>query len=155
LSREFHSSTLRQSANNRFTESGNDAGSVRDGKESNMINKLLGAAAMAAMIYPTVPASAANVAGCNGGNLEKTESAVDVMADGAGKIVAQKEMAQAQDALLAGKMGACAMHLSRAMHPGTMTQAQHAGTMAQAPAETAYRAPTQSQWNWKPIQVAQ
>ncbi|MEA2911538.1 MAG: hypothetical protein QOJ15_3619 [Bradyrhizobium sp.] len=110
---------------------------------------------MAAMIYPTVPASAANVAGCNGGNLEKTESAVDVMADGAGKIVAQKEMAQAQDALLAGKMGACAMHLSRAMHPGTMTQAQHAGTMAQAPAETAYRAPTQSQWNWKPMQVAQ
>jgi hypothetical protein len=171
LSREFHSSTLRQSANNRFTESGNDAGSVRDGKESNMINKLLGAAAMAAMIYPTVPASAANVAGCNGGNLEKTESAVEVMADGTGKIVAQKEMAQAQDALLAGNTGACAMHLSRAMHPGTMTQAPHAGTMAQAPAETthqapaetthqapaetAYRAPTQSQWNWKPIQVAQ
>jgi hypothetical protein len=126
---------------------------------------------MAAMIYPTVPASAANVAGCNGGNLEKTESAVEVMADGTGKIVAQKEMAQAQDALLAGNTGACAMHLSRAMHPGTMTQAPHAGTMAQAPAETthqapaetthqapaetAYRAPTQSQWNWKPIQVAQ
>ena len=88
-----------------------------------MINKLLGAAAMAAMIYPTVPASAANVAGCNGGNLEKTESAVEVMPDGAGKIVAQKEMAQVQDALLAGNMGACAMHLSRAMHPGTMPQA--------------------------------
>ena len=110
---------------------------------------------MAAMIYPTVPASAANVAGCNGGNLEKTESAVEVMPDGAGKIVAQKEMAQVQDALLAGNMGACAMHLSRAMHPGTMPQALHAGTMAQAPAETTYRAPTQSQWNWKPIQAAQ
>ena len=114
---------------------------------------------MAAMIYPTVPASAANVAGCNGGNLEKTESAVEVMPDGAGKIVAQKEMAQVQDALLAGNMG----DLSRAMHPGTMTQALHAGTMAQAPAETirqasaetTYRAPTQSQWNWKPIQAAQ
>ena len=114
---------------------------------------------MAAMIYPTVPASAANVAGCNGGNLEKTESAVEVMPDGAGKIVAQKEMAQVQDALLAGNMG----DLSRAMHPGTMTQALHAGTMAQAPAETVhqasaettYRAPTQSQWNWKPIQAAQ
>jgi hypothetical protein len=118
---------------------------------------------MAAMIYPTVPASAANVAGCNGGNLEKTESAVEVMPDGAGKIVAQKEMAQVQDALLAGNMGACAMHLSRAMHPGTMPQALHAGTMAQAPAETirqasaetTYRAPTQSQWNWKPMQAAQ
>jgi hypothetical protein len=115
---------------------------------------------MAAMIYPTVPASAANVAGCNGGNLEKTESAVEVMADGAGKIVAQREIAQAQDAMLGGRMGACAMHLSRAVHAGSMTQAPHAGTMAQAPAERqapaepASQAPNQSQWNWKPVQPA-
>ena len=33
---------------------------------------------------------------------------------------AQKEVAQAQDALLNGKMGACAVHLSKAMHVGTM-----------------------------------
>jgi hypothetical protein len=109
---------------------------------------------MAAMIYPTVPASAANVAGCSGANLEKTESAVEVMADGPGKIVAQKEIAQAQDALLGGKMGACAMHLGSAMHAGSMTQAPHAGTMAQAPAETTDQAPNQSQWNWKPMQPA-
>jgi hypothetical protein len=122
-----------------------------------MINKLLGAAAMAAMIYPTVPASAANVAGCSGGNLEKTESAVELMADGTGKIVAQREIAQAQDAMLSGKMGVCAMHLSRAMHAGSMTQAPYAGTMAQAPAApagTTSQAPNQSQWNWKPIQPA-
>jgi hypothetical protein len=31
-SREIHSATLRQSAKNRFTESGNDAGSVLKGK---------------------------------------------------------------------------------------------------------------------------
>jgi len=37
------------------------------------------------------------------------------MADGAGKIAGQKEVAQAQEALLGGKMGACTMHLSRAM----------------------------------------
>jgi hypothetical protein len=121
-------------------------------KESNMIKKLLGAAAMAAMIYPTVPASAAHVAGCSGGNLEQTESAVEVMADGPGKIVAQREIAQAQDALLGGKMGACAMHLSRAMHPGSMTEGPHAGAMAQAPGET--QAPYQSQSNWKPLQPA-
>jgi hypothetical protein len=125
-----------------------------------MIKKLLGAAAMAAMIYPTVPASAASVAGCSGGNLEKTESAVEVMADGAGKIVAQREIAQAQDAMLGGRMGACAMHLSRAVHAGSMTQAPHAGTMAQAPAERQApaepisQAPNQSQWNWKPVQPA-
>ena len=33
---------------------------------------------------------------------------IEAMADGAGKIMAQKEMAQAQDAMLSGKMGACA-----------------------------------------------
>ena len=40
------------------------------------------------------------------------------MADGEGKIVAQKEIAQAQDAMLSGKMGACGAHLSKAMHAG-------------------------------------
>jgi hypothetical protein len=123
-------------------------------KESNMMKKLLGAAAMAAMIYPTVPASAAQMAGCSGGNLEKTESAVEVMADGPGKIVAQKEIAQAQEALLSGKMGACAMHLTRAMHTGSITESPHAGAMAQAPGEATYPAPTQSPPNWKPLQPA-
>jgi hypothetical protein len=45
---------------------------------------------------------------------------IETMADGEGKITAQKEIAQAQDSLLNGKMGACAMHLSKAMHAGTM-----------------------------------
>ena len=58
------------------------------------------------------------VAGCSGPNLTKTESMVDAMADGEGKIVAQKEMALAQEAMLSGKMGACGMHLSKAMHAG-------------------------------------
>jgi len=90
------------------------------GKESNMIKKLLGAAAMAAVAYAVVPASAAKMAGCSGENLAKTESAIETMADGEGKIVAQKEVAQAQDALLSGRMGACAVHLSKAMHVGAM-----------------------------------
>jgi hypothetical protein len=86
-----------------------------------MIKKLLGAAAMVAVAYSVVPASAAKMAGCSGENLSKTESMIDTMADGEGKTAAQKEMAQAQDALLGGKMGACAMHLSKAMHDtGTM-----------------------------------
>ena len=42
------------------------------------------------------------------------------MADGEGKMMAQKEVAQAQDAMLNGKMGVCAMHLTKAMHAGTM-----------------------------------
>jgi hypothetical protein len=80
-----------------------------------MINKLLGAAAMAAVIYSAVPASAASMGGCSGGNLEKTESMIEAMADGDGKWMAQKEVVIAQSAMLDGKMGACAAHLSKAM----------------------------------------
>jgi hypothetical protein len=84
-----------------------------------MRNKLIAATAMAMIAYTAVPAHAAKVtAGCSGDNLAKTESSVENMADGPGKIVAQKEMAQAQDALLGGKMGVCAAHLNKAMHAG-------------------------------------
>jgi hypothetical protein len=122
--------------------------------EVNLFKNLLGAAAMAAIACAVVPASAANMAGCSGENLEKTESATETMADGAGKVAAQKEIAQAQEALLGGKMAACAMHLSRAMHAGTMNQAPYEGTKNQAPAETTPQAPSQSRTQWKPIKPA-
>ncbi len=85
-----------------------------------MLNKLLGAAAMAAVALVVVPAYAAKMAavGCSGDSQMKAEATVDSMADGDGKIMAQKEMAMAQEALLSGKMGACGMHLSKAMHAG-------------------------------------
>ena len=85
-----------------------------------MLNKLLAATAMAAIAYAVVPANAAKVnAGCSGDNLSKTETMIENMADGEGKIAAQKEIAAAQDAMLNGKMSACASHLSKAMHVGT------------------------------------
>jgi len=121
-----------------------------------MIKKLLGAAAIAAMISPTVPASAANVAGCSGANLEKTESTIESLADGPAKIVAQKEIAQAQDAMLNGNMRGCAMHLTSAMHSGAMAQVPYyqapyyGGTMAQAPIQT----PLQPQPASKPVKPA-
>jgi hypothetical protein len=120
-------------------------GSVQKNVEENMLKKLLGAAAMAAVAYAVVPASGAKTAGCSGENLEMTESATEAMTNGAGKTTAQKEIAQAQEALLGGKMDACAMHLSRAMHAGAMNQAA-SGTTTQAP--------SQSQWQWKPIKPA-
>ena len=120
-------------------------GSVKKMWEENMLKKLLGAAAIAAVAYAVVPAYAAKTAGCSSENLEKTESATEAMADGADKIAAEREVAQAQEALLGGKMAACAMHLSRAMHAGTMNQV-HGGMMNQAP--------SQSQWGWKPMQKA-
>jgi hypothetical protein len=85
-----------------------------------MLNKLLAATAIAAMAYAVSPADAARVkAGCSGDNLSKTETMIENMADGEGKIAAQKEIAAAQDAMLSGKMGACASHLGKAMHVGT------------------------------------
>lgn len=50
----------------------------------------------------------------------KTETAVEAMADGDAKWVAYKEMTDAQTALLDGKMGMCAVHLTKAMHVGIM-----------------------------------
>jgi hypothetical protein len=89
-------------------------------RELPMLNRLLAATAIAAMAYAVSPADAARVkAGCSGDNLSKTESMIENMADGEGKIAAQKEIAAAQDAMLSGKMGACASHLSKAMHVGT------------------------------------
>ena len=81
-----------------------------------MLNKLLAAAAMAAVAYAICPANAAKVgAGCSGPNLSKTESMIETMADGEAKVAAQKEVALAQDAMLGGKMGACAAHLGKAI----------------------------------------
>jgi hypothetical protein len=118
-SREFHSEIVVRSAIVRIADSGNDAAAVQKQNGSNMLNKVLAAAAMAAIAYAVVPANAAHVAaGCSGPNLTKAESMVESMADGEGKIMAQKEMAMAQDSMLNGKMGACGMHLGKAMHAG-------------------------------------
>jgi hypothetical protein len=81
-----------------------------------MLNKLFAATAIAALAYAVSPADAARVkATCSGDNLGKTETMIESMADGEGKIAAQKEIAAAQDALLSGKAGVCAVHLSKAM----------------------------------------
>jgi hypothetical protein len=87
-------------------------------KEGNVMTKLLGVIAIAAVAFAVAPAQAAKHAagGCSSANLEKTETAIENMADGDGKFVAQKEIAAAQDSLLNGKMGACGAHLSKAMH---------------------------------------
>ena len=76
---------------------------------------------MAAVIFTIAPASAAHMgAGCNGATFGKTEGMIDTMADGEGKMMAQKEIAAAQTAMLDGKMGNCAMHLHKAMEASTM-----------------------------------
>src|SRR5258707_13789584 len=82
-----------------------------------MLNKILAAAAMAAIAYAVVPANAAHTAaGCSGPNLTKTESMIENMADGDDKILAKKEIAMAHDSMFSGKMVAYGMHLSNGMH---------------------------------------
>lgn len=82
------------------------------------MTKLLGVIAIAAVAFAVAPAQAAkhSMGGCSGSNLEKTETAIEGMPDGDGKMAAQKEIATAQDSMLNGKMGACGMHLNKAMH---------------------------------------
>jgi len=83
-----------------------------------MFKKLLGAAAMAAVVYAVVPAHAAKVGGgCSGDNLAKTESTIDIMADGPNKITAQKEVAMAQDAMLAARWARAACTCPRRCTP--------------------------------------
>ncbi len=134
-----------------------------------MLRKLLGAAAMAATAYAFVPAYAAHHhaahvgVGCSGDNFAKAEGGVEAMADGPGKFVAEREIAQAQDAMLSGKIGGCAMHLGRAMqaestaqapYPGTMFPAPFAGTALQPSAEATQAPPPQPQGNWQPMKGA-
>ena len=90
------------------------------GMESNMINKLLGAAAMAAVILAVAPASAAKVGGCSGDNMMKTENMVEAMADGPNKSEGHKEIMLAQTAMLDGKMNECASHIGKATHISSM-----------------------------------
>ncbi|WP_409997847.1 hypothetical protein [Bradyrhizobium sp. SZCCHNR3027] len=81
--------------------------------------KLVGSAVLVASLSAVLPAQAAKVGGgCSGANLEKTETAIEAMADGDSKYTAEKEVALAQDALLNGKMGVCAVHLSKAAQAG-------------------------------------
>jgi hypothetical protein len=91
-------------------------------RESNNMNKLLGAAAMAAVVvFAVAPASAAKHAmGCGSDNQANVENMVEAMPDGDSKTMARKEIVEAQNALLDGHMGACGMHLNKAEHIGAM-----------------------------------
>ena len=123
-----------------------------------MLRKLLGAAAMAATAYAFVPAHAAHVhhaarvgVGCSGDNFAKAEGGVETMADGPTKFMAEREIAQAQDAMLSGNMSGCSMHLSRALRAESLAQTPYPGTMGPAPfASTA----AQPQFNWTPLKGA-
>ncbi|UPJ50632.1 hypothetical protein IVB30_04330 [Bradyrhizobium sp. 200] len=126
---------------------------------------------MAATAYAFVPAAYAGHVhhaahfgvGCSGDSFAKAEGGVETMADGPAKFTAEREIAQAQDAMLSGQMSGCAMHLGQALraesvaqtaYPGTMGPAPFATTATQAPAETIQGGPQQPQFNWTPMKGA-
>lgn len=122
FSRGIYCGKLPRLEKSHAAESGNVAGLSKDKKEGNVMTKLLGVIAIAAVAALAVaPAQAAKRAagGCSSANLEKTETAIENMADGDSKFVAQKEIAAAQDSLLNGKMGSCGTHLNKAMQATT------------------------------------
>jgi hypothetical protein len=118
---------------------------------------------MAASAYGFAPAQAAHIraahsgVGCSGNNFAKAEGGVEAMADGPSKFLAEREIAEAQDAMLSGKVGGCAMHLSRAMsaeaqpdYPGVMAPTPFANLAVQPSSPT----PSQPQGNWAPMKGA-
>jgi hypothetical protein len=120
ISREIHSETFQQSPTIVSQIRAMTLDLFETEMESNMINKLLGAAAMAAVILAVAPASAAKMGGCSGENLAKVEAMIEAMADGPDKFVGFREVTAAQTAMLDGKTGACVMHIHQAMHVTTM-----------------------------------
>jgi hypothetical protein len=80
---------------------------------------VLPAAAIAAIALTTLPASVAKMhaAGCSSDNIAKAEAMVDGMPDtDTNKQMGYKEMTDANEALVSGKMGECAVHLGKVMH---------------------------------------
>jgi hypothetical protein len=86
----------------------------------NIVRKLvLPAAAIAAITFAAAPAPAAKMhaAGCGGDSIAKAEATVDALPDtDSNKQRGYKEMTDANEALVSGKMGECAMHLNKVMH---------------------------------------
>jgi len=128
-------------------------------KGRTMLRKLLGAAAIAATAYAFVPAAHARHVhhtahvgvGCSGDNFAKAEGGVETMADGPAKFSAEREIAQAQDAMLSGQMSGCAMHLGQALRAESVAQTAYPGTMGPAPFTTTAAQP---QFNWTPLKGA-
>jgi hypothetical protein len=84
-------------------------------------NLVLSAAALAIIVFAVAPASAAKVkaVGCSADSIAKAASIVDGLPDtDANKLVGHKEMTDANQALVNGKMGECAMHVNKVMHMG-------------------------------------
>jgi hypothetical protein len=152
--------------------SGNEAGPSKQKKEITMLKKLLGATAMAAAMFVVAPAYAAHMhhaarvgVGCSGDAFAKAEGQVETMADVPAKFAAEREIAEAQDAMLNGKSG-CAAHLNQALrdesagqtsYPAMMAPAPFAVTTAPAPVEPMQPAPQvqgQGNWNWAPLKGA-
>ena len=80
---------------------------------------LLVAASLAAIAFAATPASAAKMkaTGCSSDAIAKAEAMIDGMPDAdTNKQVGYKEMTDANEALVSGKMGECAVHLNKVMH---------------------------------------
>jgi hypothetical protein len=82
-------------------------------------SSLLAVASLAVIAFAATPASAAKMkaVGCSSDAIAKAEAMVDGMPDtDTNKQTGYKEMTDANEALVSGKMGECAMHLNKVMH---------------------------------------
>ena len=81
--------------------------------------KLIASAAIAALAFTAVPASAAKMASCSQKNMDKTNAMLDKMPmTNMNKMTGQNEMNQAKMAMGQKDMKGCMTHLDAAMKAG-------------------------------------
>jgi hypothetical protein len=82
-----------------------------------MISKVASAAAVAALMFAAVPASAMKMASCNQKNMDKTDA---MLMDGENKTNGMQEMTSAKSSMSQKDMAGCQDHMNNAMKMGMM-----------------------------------
>jgi hypothetical protein len=84
------------------------------------MSKLIGVAAISALMFSAAPVSAAKMASCNPINMDKADAMLMKMPDGENKTMGMQEMTSAKSSMTQQDMAGCQDHLNKAMKMGMM-----------------------------------
>jgi hypothetical protein len=87
---------------------------------TNMISRMVGATAVAALMFAAAPASAMKMASCNQKNMDKADAMLMKMPDGENKMMGMQEMTSAKSSMSQKDMAGCQDHMNKAMKMGMM-----------------------------------
>jgi hypothetical protein len=89
-------------------------------EERTMISRIIGGAAVAALVFAAAPASAMKMASCNQKNMDKADAMLMKMPDGENKMMGMQEMTSAKSSMSQKDMAGCQDHMNKAMKMGMM-----------------------------------